>query len=99
MIQGRHAGCSFWRRFRFCRENWFREFGIPVGGVVVNMLIEESDKALRSEFIANRIKMQRGYCEQIEEDFAGSVRAAIPLFDDEIRGVESLRRMSDSFFV
>jgi arsenite-transporting ATPase len=78
--------------------HWFEEFGIPVGGVVVNMLIEESPKALASEFIANRIKMQRDYCSQIERDFAGSVRAAIPLFDDEIRGVESLRRMSAALF-
>jgi anion-transporting ArsA/GET3 family ATPase len=62
------------------------------------MLIEESPKALASEFIANRIKMQRDYCSQIERDFAGSVRAAIPLFDDEIRGVESLRRMSAALF-
>ena len=39
--------------------NWFQEFGIPVGGVVVNMLIDE--KAFGAdvpEFVRNRIAMQ-----------------------------------------
>jgi arsenite-transporting ATPase len=73
---------------------WFRDFGIPVGGVVVNMLIQQDQVRPDSpEFVRNRAAMQETYMQEIWRDFDGSVRALIPLFDDEVRGVASLRKM------
>ena len=66
---------------------WFQEFGIPVGGVIVNMLL---DKAAMGPdvpaFVRNRVAMQEEYMKSIWEKFDGSVRALVPLFDQEVRG-------------
>ncbi|PYP72978.1 MAG: arsenic transporter [Gemmatimonadetes bacterium] len=73
---------------------WFRDFGIPVGGVVVNMLIQKDQvRADSPEFVRNRVAMQDAYMKEIWRDFDGAVRAVIPLFDDEVRGVSGLARV------
>ncbi|HEX4600042.1 MAG TPA: ArsA-related P-loop ATPase, partial [Gemmatimonadales bacterium] len=73
---------------------WFRDFGIPVGGVVVNMLIQQDQvRADSPEFVKNRLAMQEAYMQEIWRDFDGAVRAIIPLFDDEVRGVASLGKV------
>ena len=74
--------------------NWFHDFGIPVGGVLVNMLIQNDQvHADAPEFVRNRVAMQDAYMKEIWRDFDGSVRAIIPLFDNEVRGLASLRRV------
>ncbi|GAB4545349.1 MAG: TRC40/GET3/ArsA family transport-energizing ATPase [Anaerolineae bacterium] len=79
--------------------NWFNEFGIPVGGVIVNMLIEEASVANDApEFVKNRVTMQSEYMDQIWKTFDGEVRALIPLFETEVRGVEMLQRTADRLF-
>ena len=79
--------------------NWFREFGIPVGGVVVNMLIDKASICEDTpDFCKNRVAMQDDYMKQIEQLFDGQVRAILPLFETEIRGVEMLRRTADLLF-
>ncbi|MBE0408527.1 MAG: ArsA family ATPase [Anaerolineales bacterium] len=79
--------------------NWFHEFGIPVGGVVVNMVIDKSNVGPNSpEFIKNRIEMQDEYMEEIEQKFDGLVRAVLPLFETEIRGVNMLKRTADLLY-
>jgi len=77
---------------------WFHDFGIPVGGVVVNMLIQKEQVRPDSpEFIRNRVAMQDSYMQQIWKDF-DNVRAIIPLLDNEVRGVESLRKVAEYAF-
>jgi arsenite-transporting ATPase len=78
--------------------DWFTDFGIPVGGVVVNQVIDTTDTEGAPEFVRNRIEMQRNYLGQIEETFGDRVRGALPLYDDEIRGVDSLRRAAKELF-
>ncbi len=78
--------------------NWFTDFGIPVGGVVVNMVIETSDPASTPEFVRNRIEMQSGYLEEIRETFDGRVRAVLPLYDSDVRGVPMLEKASAALF-
>lgn len=74
--------------------NWFHDFGIPVGGVLVNMLIQKDQvHADAPEFVRNRVAMQDTYMQEIWRDFDGAVRAIIPLFDNEVRGLASLRRV------
>ncbi|HEX2712999.1 MAG TPA: ArsA family ATPase [Candidatus Acidoferrales bacterium] len=73
---------------------WFHDFGIPVGGVVVNMLIQKDQVHAHSpDFVKNRVAMQDAYMEEIWREFDGRVRAIIPLFDDEVRGVSALGRV------
>src|ERR671919_2640358 len=78
---------------------WFQEFGIPVGGVIVNMLLDaEALGGDVPEFVRNRIRMQEEYMKSIWEKFDGSVRALVPLFDQEVRGVATLRQAARAPF-
>jgi arsenite/tail-anchored protein-transporting ATPase len=71
---------------------WFHDFGIPIGGVIVNMLLDKEALGKDSpEFVLNRVRMQEEYMNTIWQKFNGSVRAVIPLFDQEIRGITMLR--------
>jgi arsenite-transporting ATPase len=78
--------------------DWFTDFGIPVGGVVVNMVIRPDAGETSPEFVRNRIEMQTGYLDEIGERFPGQVRAVVPLFDSDIRGVSSISRASSAVF-
>jgi arsenite-transporting ATPase len=72
---------------------WFQDFGIPVGGVIVNMLLDKQALGQSPpEFVLNRVRMQEEYMETIWVKFAGAVRALIPLFDQELRGVAMLQQ-------
>jgi arsenite-transporting ATPase len=77
---------------------WFVEFGIPVGGVIVNGVIQKSDKQKEIEFISNRIAMQKEYMKDIDESFKGMIRGVIPLFESDVRGVEKLDRVASVLF-
>jgi arsenite-transporting ATPase len=78
---------------------WFHDFGIPVGGVVVNMQIDHSQvKEDSPDFVLNRVAMQDRYMDDIWQKFEGMVRAAIPLYETEVRGVEMLDRTSRQLF-
>ncbi len=79
---------------------WFHDFGIPVGGVIVNMLIDRAVVgADAAEFVKNRVAMQQEHMETVWQKFDGSVRAIVPLFESEIRGLPMLGRLRDSLFV
>ncbi|HET7088857.1 MAG TPA: ArsA family ATPase [Anaerolineae bacterium] len=79
---------------------WFHEFGIPVGGVIVNMLIDKSQvKPDSPDFVRNRVAMQDRYMDDIWQKFDGMVRATVPLYETEVRGVQSLARMGGAVFV
>ena len=79
--------------------NWFKEFGIPVGGVIVNMLIEQERVAQDApEFVKNRVAMQARYMDKIRRTFNGDVRSVIPLFETEIRGINMLERTARQLF-
>jgi arsenite-transporting ATPase len=78
---------------------WFHDFGIPVGGVIVNMLIDRSQVTDSSpEFVHNRVDMQARYMDDVWEKFEGMVRSTIPLYETEVRGTKSLARMGDALF-
>src|SRR5512147_2072845 len=79
--------------------NWFTEFGIPVGGVVVNMLIDHSQvKPDSPDFVRNRVAMQDRYMEDIWQKFDGMVRSVVPLYETEVRGVPMLKRTAEQLF-
>ena len=79
--------------------NWFHEFGIPVGGVIVNMLIDRASLSSDSpEFVVNRVAMQKDYMDEIWKSFS-DVRSVLPLLETEVRGTAMLKRMVDTLFV
>jgi arsenite-transporting ATPase len=72
---------------------WFNDFGIPVGGVIVNMLLDKEALGMDvPEFVLNRVQMQEDYLGTIWQKFNGSVRALVPLFEHELRGLSMLRQ-------
>jgi len=79
--------------------NWFHEFGIPVGGVVVNMVIDKSSvTATTPDFVRNRVAMQDGYMDVIHKTFGDAVRTIVPLYETEVRGVTMLERTATDLF-
>ncbi len=74
---------------------WFSEFNIPVGGVVVNMMIDRSSvRKDAPDFVRNRLAMQDEHMQTIWKEFEGQVRSILPLFETEVRGVDMLRRLA-----
>jgi len=74
---------------------WVEAFSIPIGGVIVNEVIPKTDPTNLSPFVANRMKEQAGYLRMAEEKFPGMVRAAIPLYEREVNGLEMVARMGE----
>jgi arsenite-transporting ATPase len=73
---------------------WFHEFNIPVGGVIVNMVIDrQSVKDDSPDFVKNRVAMQDAYMLKIDQEFGNRVRASLPLLETEVCGVDMLNRM------
>ena len=78
---------------------WFKDFGIPVGGVLVNMVIDPKSVGPDSaEFVKNRVAMQQEHMKTIWREFDDSVRAIVPLFETEVRGVPMLQRLCDAIY-
>jgi len=79
---------------------WFHDFGIPVGGVIVNMIIDKKQVNDASpDFVKNRVAMQDRYMTEVWEKFDGMVRASLPLYEKEVRGLDTLSTMADNLFV
>ena len=77
---------------------WFQDFGIPIGGVIVNQVIDTSEvKKDSAEFVRNRVRMQERYREEVYQLFE-DVRAEIPLFEKEVRGMDMVATLSQALF-
>ena len=80
--------------------NWFHEFGIPVGGVIVNGLIQKEQVGKdAAEFVLNRVLMQEEHMGEIWSIFQDRVRAVIPLFETQVKGSKMLGRLMEHLFV
>src|SRR5512136_1905087 len=79
--------------------NWFHEFGIPVGGVIVNGLIQKDQVGRDAvEFVLNRVQMQDEHMAEIWKLFGDRVRAIVPLFETEVKGAKMLNRTNEYLF-
>jgi arsenite-transporting ATPase len=77
---------------------WFEEFGIPIGGVIVNQAIDKSQVGEdTADFILNRVKMQDRYREEASSSFE-NLRGEIPLFEKEVRGIEMVEKVTHALF-
>lgn len=77
-----------------------RAYDIPVGGVLVNSCIkaDEARKALGDEYLQNKFREQNGYMKTIEETLGPLVRSYVPLYNDEVHGMEALRQVAQDMF-
>ncbi len=67
-------------------------FGIHVPALVVNEVIPR--EVLKGNwFLERRRKTQEGYLQEIETRFNGVMKVEVPLFETDIYGVESLRKV------
>jgi len=79
--------------------NWFHEFGIPVGGVIVNGVIQKAQVAQNAaEFVQNRVAMQQEHMQEVWQIFGDRVRAVLPLFETEVKGAAMLNRLAGELF-
>jgi arsenite/tail-anchored protein-transporting ATPase len=79
--------------------NWFHEFGIPVGGVIVNGVIQRAQVAQNAaEFVQNRVAMQQEHMQEVWQIFGDRVRAVLPLFETEVKGAAMLNRLAGELF-
>ena len=77
---------------------WFQDFGVPVGGVIVNMIIDkEAVGPDTPDFVRNRVAMQDRYMEEIWRDFPNTC-ALVPLFETEVLGIPMLERVAERVF-
>ena len=77
---------------------WFKDFGIPIGGVIINEAIDKSEVGKDSaQFILNRVKMQDKYREEVYKSFE-NVCGEIPLFDNEVRGIDMVKKVTHALF-
>ena len=67
--------------------------------MVVNGLIQKDAVGPSiPDFVRNRMTMQQGYLGEIGETFDGLVRAIVPLYETEVRGVSMLERVGEALF-
>jgi len=77
-----------------------RTYDIPVGGVIVNEVIpaEVAEKATGDEYMQNKYHEQGGYMQTIQQDLGDLVRAYVPLYPNEVVGLERLRELARDMF-
>lgn len=77
---------------------WFHDFGIPIGGVIVNQQIQSAQVTDDTDkFVKNRLAMQQSYLDEVQnsfEHFCGT----IPLFEQEVRGLDMVKRVTGELF-
>ncbi len=78
----------------------FEKLGIKLSGVIVNQVypVELLERKDLSEFLKHRIEMQQGYLKEISEKFGEHVRAVVPMFEKEPKGLEMIGRVAEHLF-
>ena len=84
---------------RVLRPGGFLFFTTPNAGYLVNRVI---NRDLLQEnipaYLRNRIEMQAHSLDLIDRTFGNSVLSRVPEFDSEIKGLESIRKLSEVMF-
>ncbi|MDQ7781649.1 MAG: TRC40/GET3/ArsA family transport-energizing ATPase [Desulfomonilaceae bacterium] len=77
----------------------FGKFGVPMSGYIVNRVIpvEELTGDLPS-YLRNRVEMQVGCLDNIRKIFGKDVLGYVPEFDNEVKGMDAIRRMAETMF-
>lgn len=77
-----------------------KAYDIPVGGVIVNSVIRrvELEQATGDEYLQNKFGEQQGYLSTIQNDLGDLVRAWVPLYKNEVHGLESLKQVASDMY-
>lgn len=77
-----------------------RQYDIPVGGVIVNQVIQGSVAAANEEdeYLTNKFAEQVQYMETIQESLGDLVRGYIPLYPTEVTGLAMVQRVAADLF-
>lgn len=77
----------------------FAKYQVPLSGYVVNRVIpQELGQQSIPEYLRNRLDMQKGYLERIDELFGQDVLARIPEFERDITGLAMIEKVAISMF-
>jgi arsenite-transporting ATPase len=77
----------------------FAKYNVPLAGYVVNRVIERDLlKENIPMYLRNRIEMQAGALELIDNTFGASVLSWVPEFDSEIKGLDTIRDLAEVMF-
>jgi arsenite-transporting ATPase len=77
----------------------FAKYQVPLSGYIVNRVIpQELGQQSIPEYLRNRLDMQKGYLERIDELFGQDVLARIPEFERDITGLAMIEKVAVSMF-
>ena len=77
----------------------FAKYDVPLAGYLVNRVINRN--LLNEnipEYLKNRIQMQVGALEMIDEKFGTTVHSRVPEFDSEIKGLDTIKKLAEVMF-
>jgi len=72
----------------------FKEHDFKIERLIINNVVEDAD----SEFLRIKREQQQGYIEDLHHRFEGIEMVEVPLFPQEIKGVERLREVEKRLF-
>ncbi|RLG50920.1 MAG: arsenic transporter [Thermoproteota archaeon] len=78
----------------------FDKLGIKLSGIIVNQIYPPSllENPNISTFLKNRIEMQQKYMKVIWEKFEEYIRALVPMFDREPKGLDMIAKVAEHMF-
>lgn len=77
----------------------FAKYNVPLSGYIVNRVIPaELQEQNIPEYLRNRLEMQTGYLNKIDQLFGAEVLARIPEFDRDITGLPMIEKMAHAMF-
>jgi arsenite-transporting ATPase len=77
----------------------FAKFDVPLAGYIVNRVIPpELASQDIPEYLRNRLEMQKGYLDKIDQVFGKDVRTRVPEFERDITGLPMIEKVANSLF-
>jgi arsenite-transporting ATPase len=77
----------------------FAKYNVPLSGYIVNRVIPpELAQQNIPEYLRNRMSMQKGYLEKIDQTFGNEVLTRVPEFERDITGLEMIEKVASVMF-
>ncbi len=77
----------------------FAKFNVPISGYVVNRVVpRELLQQNIPAYLKNRIQMQDGYLNQIDQTFGRQVAAHVPELERDVTGLDMIRQLSEIMY-
>ena len=77
----------------------FAKFDVPLAGYIVNRVIPpELASQDIPEYLRNRLEMQKGYLDKIDQVFGKDVLTRVPEFERDITGLPMIEKVANALF-